>query len=86
MLSIGGARRREHLSTEFHNVGDWFTDGDMVLDSCAQFLAEAEHMLIPARARYIGHQLRKVDRQSIWAPACQDQISGGRAGVRFMFP
>ena len=53
----------------------------MALDSCAQFLFVAEHRLIPARARSIGHQLRKADRQSVWALACQDPLSGGHAGV-----
>ena len=47
------------------------------MDSCAQFLAVAEHRLIPARVRSVGHQLRKADCHSVWAPACQDQISGG---------
>ena len=37
--------------------------------------------LIPARARSVGHQLRKAGCHSVWAPACQDQISGGHAGV-----
>ena len=53
----------------------------MALDSCAQFLAVAEHRLIPSRARSIGHQLRKAGHHSIWAPACQDKIAGGHAGV-----
>ena len=43
------------------------TFGDFTLDSCAQFLAAAEHRLIPARARS--------------APACHDQVAGGHAGV-----
>ena len=47
------------------------------MDSCASFLAVAEHKLIPAGATSVGHQLRKADRQSVSAPACQDQISGG---------
>ena len=51
------------------------------MDSCAQFLAVAEHRLIPARARSIGLQLRKAGYQSVWAPACQDQVAGGHAGV-----
>ena len=63
------------------NVGGWLTNGDMALDSCAQFLAVAEHRLIPATARSIGRELRKADRQSVRAPAYQDQLSGGRAGV-----
>ena len=51
------------------------------LDSCAQFLAVAEHRLIPSRARSFCHQLRKAGHHSVWAPACQDKIAGGHAGV-----
>ena len=69
------------LSIEFANVGGWLTSGDLALDSCAQFLAVAEHWLIPARARSICHQLRKAGHHSIWAPVCQDSIPGGHAGV-----
>ena len=69
------------LSIEFINVGGWLTFGDLALDSCAQFLAVAEHRLIPSRVRSIGHQLRKAGHHSIWAPACQDKIAGGHAGV-----
>ena len=67
MLHIGRARHpgpgpRDifpgQLSIEFINVGGWLTSGDLALDSCAQFLAVAEHRLIPSRARSIGHQLR----------------------------
>ena len=84
MLHIGRARHLGlvdgndpvgHLSVEFVNVSGWLTTGDMALDSCAQFLALAEHKLIPARAWSSGHQLRKAGRQSVWAPACQDEIS-----------
>ena len=39
------------LSIEFVNVGGWLTHGDLALDSCAQFLAVAEHKLIPSSAR-----------------------------------
>ena len=67
MLHIGRARhpgpgRRSfipgQLSIEFVNVGGWLTYGDLsvwipVLNS----LAVAEHRLIPARARSVGHQL-----------------------------
>ena len=90
MLHIGRARHpgpgpRDivpgQLSIEFINVGGWLTSGDLALDSCAQFLAVAEHRLIPSRARSIGHQLRKAGHHSIWAPACQDKIAGGHAGV-----
>ena len=37
--------------------------------------------LVPTRAGFMGHQLRKADRQSVWAPAGQDLISGGHAGL-----
>ena len=41
----------------------------------------AEDRLILARARSTGHHFRKADRHSVWPPACQDQLSGGLAGV-----
>ena len=66
------------LSIEFANIDGWLTSGDLALDSCAQFLAVAEHMLIPSRS--VSHQLRKAGHQSVWAPACQDRIAGN-AGV-----
>ena len=66
---------------EFVNVGERLTSGVMALDPGAQFLAVAAQRLIPVRARSIGHQLRKAGRQLVWAPACQDLISGGHAGV-----
>ena len=90
MLYIGRARHSGpgprdfspgQLSIEFVNVGGWLTSGDMALDSCAQFLAVAEHRLIPSRARAVCHQLRKAGHYSVWAPACQDKIAAGYAGV-----
>ena len=69
------------LSIEFDNVGGWLTSGDLALDSCAQFLTIAEHRLIPSRARSVCHRLRWAGYHSIWAPACQDQVAGGHAGV-----
>ena len=66
---------------EFANVGGWLTCGDLALDFCAQFLAVAEHRLIPSRVRSIGHLLRKGGHQSVCSPACQDQVAGGHAGV-----
>ena len=69
------------LSVAFVNVGGWLTCGDLALDSCAQFLAVAEHRLIPSRARSVCHQLRKAGHQSVWSPACQDHVAGGHAGV-----
>ena len=52
MLHFGSARHPglvvgndpvEHLSVEFVNVGGRVTNGDLALDSGAQFLAVAEH-------------------------------------------
>ena len=62
-------------------MGGWLTSGDLALDSCAQFLTVAEHTLITSRARSVCHQLRKAGHQSVWSPACQDQVAGGHAGV-----
>ena len=59
----------EHLSLEFVNVGSWRTTGDLAVVSDAQFLAVAEHWLIPAGGRSIGHQLRKAGLQSVFG-AC----------------
>ena len=69
------------LSIEFVDVGGWLTHGDLALDSCAQFLAVAEHRFIPSRARSVCHQLRKDGYHSVWSLACQDQVAGGHAGV-----
>ena len=74
------------LSVEFVNVGVWLTCGDLALDSCAQFLAVAEHRLIPSRTRSICHQLRGAGYLSVWSPACQDRIAGGHAGVGVITP
>ena len=57
------------------------TYGDLALDPCAQFLAIAEHRLIPVMARSVCHQLRRADCHSVWAPACQDRVASGHAGV-----
>ena len=90
MLHIGRARHPGpgkryftpgQLSVEFVNVGGWLTYGDLALDSCAQFLAVAELQLIPSRARSVGHFPCKAGHQSVWAPACQDKVAGGHAGV-----
>ena len=81
LVLVNGFFTPGQLSVEFVNVGGWLTCGDLALDSCAQFLAVAEHRLIPSRARSICHQLRKAGYQSVWSPACQDQVAGGHAGV-----
>ena len=69
------------LSVELVIVGGCLTDGDLALDSYAQFLAVAEHWLIPSWARSVGHSLRRAGHHSVWAPACQDKVAGGHAGV-----
>ena len=58
-------------------MGGWLTHGDLALDSCAQFLAVAEHRLIPSGARSVCHQLRRAGHHSVWSPACQDHVAGG---------
>ena len=57
------------------------TNGDSALDSCAQFLAVAEHRLIPSRVQSTGHVLHKAGHQLVWSPACKDQVVAGHAGV-----
>ena len=69
------------LSVEFVNDGGSLTCVDLAMDSCAQFLAAAEHRLIPSMARSVGQFLRKAGHQSVWAHACQDKVAGGHAGV-----
>ena len=74
MIHIGWARHAGpdswcfppgQLSIEFINVGGWLTSGDLAMDSCAQFLAVAEHRLIPSGARLIAHLLRRAGHQSV---------------------
>ena len=62
-------------------MGGWLTQGDVAMDSCAQFLAVAGHWIIPSRARSVCHSLRRAGHHSVWAPACQDKVDGGHAGV-----
>ena len=89
LMSIGRARYPSPctsyypsgFSIEFLNVGGWLCRGDLALESKAHFLAVAEHRLIPARARNVTTQLRKVRRSSVWAPSCQVVTPGGHAGV-----
>ena len=45
----GPPSQPQHFSLEFHNVGGWLTHGDLALDAGVDFLAVAEHRLIPAR-------------------------------------
>ena len=47
----GPPSQPQHVSLEFHNVGGWLTHGDLALGAGVDFLAVAEHRLIPARVR-----------------------------------
>ena len=47
----GPPSQPHHVSLEFHNVGGWLTHGDLALHAGVDFLAVAEHRLIPARVR-----------------------------------
>ena len=56
-LWIGRARhpgppsQPHSVAIEFLNVGGWLTHGDLALNAGVDFLAVAEHRLIPARVR-----------------------------------
>ena len=57
------------------------THGDLALDAGVDFLAVAEHRLIPARVRSEWSRLKGKGLSSIWAPASQDSSHVGNAGV-----
>ena len=77
----GPPSQPQHFSIEFHNVGGWLTHGDLALDAGVDFLAVAEHGLIPARVRGEWSRLRGKGFSSIWAPASQESSHVGNAGV-----
>ena len=89
MVRIGEARHpgprsppSKSFNIEYVNVVGWLSNGDCALESSADFLSVAEHRLIPARARSVSNSLKVVSGMvSVWAPACQDSIPGGHAGV-----
>ena len=68
------------LVLSFFNVGGWLTHGDLALDAGVDFLAVAEHRLIPATVRSEWSRLRRKGLSSVWAPACQDSSHVGNAG------
>ena len=78
---LGPTSQTCHVSLEFHNVGGWLAHGDIALDAGVDFLAIAEHRLIPARVRSEWARLRAKGASSIWSPACQDSSHVGNAGV-----
>ena len=70
-----------HLAIEVFNVGGWLTHGDLALEAKIDFLAVAEHRLIPAIVRSEWVRLKSKGVTSIWAPASQDSSHVGNAGV-----
>ena len=52
------------VGIEFFNVGGWLTHGDLALEVEVDFLAVAEHRLIPARVRSEWEK----GLASVWAP------------------
>ena len=70
-----------HVRIAFLNFRVWLTHGDLALEVGVDFLAVAEHRLIPARVRGEWSRLRKKGLPSIWALATQDSSHVGNAGV-----
>ena len=70
-LWIGRARHPgppshvQHVGVEFHNVGGWLTHGDLGIRTGVDFLAVAEHRLIPARVRSEWSRLKGKGISSI---------------------
>ena len=77
----GPASLSSHFGVEFLNVGGWLTHGDLASEVGVDFLAVAEHRLIPSRVRSEWSRLKRKGLPSIWAPACQDSSQVGNAGV-----
>ena len=79
----GPPSQPQHVSLEFHNVGCWLTHGDLALHAGVDFLAVAEHGLIPARVRSEWSRLKGKGLSSIWAPASQvsSHVGNARVGV-----
>ena len=69
------------VGIEVFNVGGWLTHGNLALEVDVDFLAVAEHRLIPARVRSEWARLRRKGLASVWAPASQDSSRVGNAGV-----
>ena len=69
------------LVLSFIIVGGWLTHGDLAIRTGVDFLAVAEHRLIPARVRSEWSRLKGKGISSIWAPASQDSSHVGSAGV-----
>ena len=77
----GPSSTSPHLGIEVLNVGGWLTHGDLALEAGVDFLAVAEHRLVPAGVRSEWSRLRSKGLSSIWAPTSQDSSHVGNAGV-----
>ena len=77
----GPPSQPRHLCLEFLNVGGWLTHGDLALAAGVDFLAVAEHRLIPARVRSEWSRLKVKGLPSVWARASQASSHVGNAGV-----
>ena len=73
-----------HVGLEFLDVGGWLTQGDLALGSGIDFLAVAEHRLIPTKVRSEWSRLRRKGFSSVWATASQGSSHVGNAGVGFV--
>ena len=62
----GPPSQPQYVSLEFDNVGGWLTHGDLALSAGVDFLAVAEHRLIPARVRSEWSRLRSKGISSVW--------------------
>ena len=69
------------LLLSFFMLWGWLTHGDFALEVGVDFLAVAEHRLIPARVRSEWSRLKVKGLASIWARACQGYVGNAGVGV-----
>ena len=69
------------VGIEVKNVGGWLTNGDLAVETSADFLCVTEHRLVSARARSEWKRLRDKSISSIWSPPSQGLSVVGNAGV-----
>ena len=85
LLWVGRARHpgpfSGSMTVEVLNVGGWLAHGDMVLETCVDFLAVVEHRLVPARVRREWAGLRARGASSVWSLASQESSHVGHGGV-----
>ena len=69
------------VGIEVFIVGGWLTNGDLAVETSADFLCVTEHGLVSARARSEWKRLRDKSISSIWSPASQELSVVSNAGV-----